>query len=307
MSYRSIMYPVVFFGAIFAAIMLNSCEKEDYDLSANTETSTIVNPLSWLKPFEDGRIKRSEIFILHETLIGSTSDNPPVRVTANFWDHANDEPVNLSQLLIGNATINSDAGAERKGMINQLFSQNSEAEIWTLLGSYANQKIPVTVLSDAGVVDEFTVKPAPPLKPTVSQGANNPLVLGELDKTLPLTFKWPVPEPALSLRDGAENEYREVVGASLVYLPKTSLDITGDATLPVETITVKKSELFDVGSLTFTEDDLALLPSNGFIIVYIGGIRYEIDEDGDLVYSPAGTVTYSGGGSTGPLIRVNEP
>ena len=128
---------------------------------------------------------------------------------------------------------------------------------------------------------------------SVSDGeGRNALSLPGLDKSTSYTFTWPVPNETVGFRDGTE----ERIGAMMTYQPGYSAMVTGLTTLPAETISIEKTGLISDGSITFDASDLSGFPTEGYVTVYIGYLRYTVNSDGNLEYDPHTPVVVSGGG-----------
>ena len=144
----------------------------------------------------------------------------------------------------------------------------------------------------------FSLNIAPALKATFTQEENNLFESRVIKKNRALTFTWPVDDATISSRS-ADTAYANYVGATIVYQPALTADQpdVDPSTVPSDPISIYQSALFDAGQLTFTPDDLALLPHHGIVSLYTGRARYQLDANGQLVQIPWRRNTRTRGGS----------
>ena len=290
-----------------AILIMVSCEKDQFSEPATDEGSN--NPLSWIELEEYRNNVSSRIYVTHQGQIGSS-------VVHNYRVQGNIKEANdpgkfkaIDKVMIGDAEIpqlrDDETYGDNTGVFNRAFGPLLNNSGFESLNASLGTETLVSIIDENGVADNTSARLMPALGASVFQEGVPYYDMTELDKTKPLTVRWSTEQEVITPRDGATLDY---VGAMIYYSPSRSArenDLNVD--LPEDAITSEFVVPFDVGSITFTEADLALFPNYGMVTVYIGSVRYEVNDDGELVSSPGGTSIVSGGIQGGGFVRVNEP
>ena len=298
-------YSVLLF---FGLLVTVSCEKDQIS-GVEANDGNLINPLGWVELQEYRNVAASRVYVTHQGQIGSSRIHN-YRVQGNIKDV--DDPQKfkaIDKVMIGDVEIPQlradETYGENTGVFNMVFGPLLNNAGYESLNESLGMETAISIIDENGIADNISVRLMPALGASVFQEGTHYHDLTELDKSKPLTVSWSTDNQFISPRDGAYTDY---VGAMVYYSPSRSArenDLNVD--LPDDVITSEFVVPFDVGSITFTEADLALFPSYGMITVYIGSVRYEVDENGNLVSTPGGTSVVSGGIQGGGFIRIIEP
>lgn len=298
-------YAILITLGLFAVV---ACEKEQFS-GNEVDDGSLINPLSWVELQEYRNQVSSRIYVTHQSQIGSSRVSG-YRVQGNIKDPNNPQLSKaIDKVMIGEVSIpqiiSEETYGDATGVFNMVFGPLINASGFESLNAYAGVETSVSIIDEDGVADNTSVRLMPALGASVFQEGVPYHDLTELDKSKPLTVKWSAEQNVITPRDGA---YVDYVGAMVYYSPSRSArenDLNRD--LPSDAISAEFVVPFDVGSITFTEADLALFPDYGMVTVYIGSVRYEVNDNGELFSSPGGTGVVSGGIQGGVFLRVNQP
>lgn len=280
-------------------VLLISCNKEDFS-NVGSERPSLSPELSWLYQGDLLTRQQSQIFILSQRPPGGSPAIPSeFRIYGTFKNPTTGEFNPITSVRIGEVVIpqlRQDEvmeGADPTGQFHRLFSNNINEEDFQKLLSYEGQMPEVIIESNGVAYNPTTAQIVNTLAISLTDGKGRNALAGPgLDKSTSLTFSWPIPSEFVNFRDGTE----EHIGATLVYQPGYSEMVTGLTTLPTETISIEKTGLVTDGSISFDASDLSVFPTEGYVTVYIGHLRYTFNSDGELEYDPHTPVVVSGGG-----------